>query len=286
MPNFNKLHTEDTNPNYVAVTGDLDTVPPDARDGFVSGLELRDQLREQHGEALEQIAKRATIAVIHSSDPSEYPGIVTPADRSRPYKSYKQTADFIGDTLTKMEFARVEVMSDIDLLVKIADQDTPNPDFAWLNTAGVQGSDSMAQTPSLLEATGIPYIGHPPAAYANADHKVVADMSLNANDVPTPGSLNLSGFDADRLWKLSQSLFRNAEIDPLVLIKPINGRGSVGAAVYAAFAHPDDAGGFFDGSCSYRGDFHRGAHAGGGQRVFRLAGLFRGEIFRGGARQA
>lgn len=228
MPNFNNLSTQNINPNYVALTGDLDAVPTEARDDFTNGQELLDRLQGEHGDALQQIAERATMAVIHSTDPTDHPGVVTPADRSRPYKSYKDTAEHIGDTLTGVGFDDVSVMSDIDLLRRIADQDTPNPDFAWLNTAGVQGADPMAQTPGLLEATGIPYVGHPTAAYVIADHKVLADMSLGASDVPTPASLDLSEFDTDQLGDLGRSLLRTAKTDPMVLVKPINGRGSVG----------------------------------------------------------
>lgn len=118
------------------------------------------------------------------------------------------------------------VADDATLLRRVADPDTPNPDLVWLNTAGIQGRDPMAQTPGLLEASGIPYVGHRPAAYAAADDKVFAEGVLRASGVPVPRSVDLRGLSKEEIAAFAAGLVESGM--SYTLAKPINGRGSVG----------------------------------------------------------
>jgi D-alanine-D-alanine ligase len=57
----------------------------------------------------------------------------------------------------------------------------------WLNTGGVQGESPMCQTPAMLEAAGIPYIGHSPLNAALLDDKglfKLACRGLGINTAP------------------------------------------------------------------------------------------------------
>lgn len=221
------LHPKQNNP--LALTAGYESMPA-CKSNFTSAPELLNYLRDEYSTTIKHIGRRATLTIVHSSDPAKHPGIVASAARSRPYKSYQPTAEHIAQALGQMDPAieNIAVTSDVGLLSQIANPDAPNPGLVWLNTAGVQGRDPMAQTPGLLEATGIPYVGHRPAAYTVSDDKILADAILKAEDVPTPRSFNLKGISNDQIEAISSQLIEGADEEPHILLKPINGRGSVG----------------------------------------------------------
>jgi D-alanine-D-alanine ligase len=61
-------------------------------------------------------------------------------------------------------------------------------DFAWLNTGGTQGYDSMAHAAALMESMGIPYVGHRPLTYLITDSKPDAKDKMQSWGIPTPKS--------------------------------------------------------------------------------------------------
>jgi D-alanine-D-alanine ligase len=212
------------------VLGQADITDTERDLQIVDATGLLDSLRDAHEEAFVSLARLARVAVVYSSNPQDYEGIVTPARRTRSYKPYEATAAHIGRQLGEIGLRHVTIMDDISLFRTIADHDQPSPHLVWLNTAGVQGRDPMAQTPGLLEAVGIPYIGHRPAAYATSDNKVTAEGVLRAHGVPTPRSIDLSNLNKAGVATLSQRLVAAADRERFAVVKPINGRGSVGVS--------------------------------------------------------
>lgn len=65
----------------------------------MGGPVLPEGMRDLHGNTLGAIAQQAQVTVVHSSDPAEHRGVVTPAERTRSFKSYEPTASHIASTL-------------------------------------------------------------------------------------------------------------------------------------------------------------------------------------------
>ena len=56
---------------------------------------------------------------------------------------------------------------------------------AWLNTGGVQGYNSTAHAPAMLELFGVPYVGHDPLTVGTLDNKHVFKRDLVCLGLPT-----------------------------------------------------------------------------------------------------
>lgn len=126
---------------------------------------------------------RATIAIIYAGNPSEPQTICFRTDNPRSWKSYKAVAIDIRGALIKQGFKHVVLLEENISLA--ANLNHYSIDFAWLNTAGVQGVDSACHCASLLESLGIPYVGHTPANLALMDNKHLFKMFLNSQDINT-----------------------------------------------------------------------------------------------------
>lgn len=101
-------------------------------------------------------------------------------------------------------------------------------DLAWLNTAGVQGYDAVAHTPSLLELSGIPYVGHRPLLAVTLDNKHVFKRECAGLGLPTPPFMVWDG-TSGRLEPDREPRFRAAfgvYRGPFV-VKPVTGRASL-----------------------------------------------------------
>lgn len=85
---------------------------------------------------------------------------------------------------------------------------------------GIQGKARYTHVPSLLEMTGVPYLGSGPLAHSLALDKVVTKMILEAHALPTPPSVVMEGPD-DPLPDLEYPL----------IVKPRNEAMSLGLRV-------------------------------------------------------
>ena len=169
--------------------------------------------------------KRLRIAVIFGGNKKKPGSVLFEGLNSRPYKSYEAVANDIAHTLAQLGFQHISVIpDDMGLPHELARQ---NIHFAWLNTAGVQGYNPTAHTPSMLEMLGIPYVGHDPLNTTVLDNKDVFKRELQALQLPTAPFVTwktdrgLLGFNIDH-FKHTFGGFNG----PFV-VKPVSGRASL-----------------------------------------------------------
>ena len=129
------------------------------------------------------LKSQANIAIIYAGNPSEPQTICFRSDNPRSWKSYKSVANDIRSALIKQGFEQVVLLEENISLA--ANLNHYSIDFAWLNTAGVQGVDSACHCASLLESLGIPYVGHTPANLALMDNKHLFKMFLKSQAINT-----------------------------------------------------------------------------------------------------
>src|SRR5690606_12804501 len=118
------------------------------------------------------------VGVIHNGDRTLPGAVIHQGRNSRSEKSYLPVAEDIAAGLRAAGFRRVSVLpDDLSLPRRLRDEGV---DLAWLNTAGVQGYDAIAHTPSILEMSGVPYIGHRPLLALTLDSKHVFKRECQA----------------------------------------------------------------------------------------------------------
>lgn len=165
------------------------------------------------------------IAVIFGGNKKKPGSVLFEGLNSRPYKSYEAVANDIAQTLAQLGFQHISVIPD-DMRLP-SELKRQNIHFAWLNTAGVQGYNPTAHTPSMLEMLGIPYVGHDPLNTTVLDNKDVFKRELQALQLPTAPFVTwktdrgLLGFNIDH-FKHTFGGFNG----PFV-VKPVSGRASL-----------------------------------------------------------
>ena len=165
------------------------------------------------------------IAVLYNGDRQSPGAVIHQTHNPRSEKSYRPVAEDIAGALRDNGFRHVLLLPDDMTLAERLRADAI--DIAWLNTAGVQGYDAVAHTPSLLEMAGIPYVGHRPLLAVTLDNKQVFKRECAGLGLPTPAFMVWDG-----VWgKLEpeneprfQTAFRGYR-GPFV-VKPVTGRAS------------------------------------------------------------
>lgn len=174
---------------------------------------------------LARLADTMRIAVIYSGDTNEEGAVIHQTYNPRSWKSYKQVAQDISDSLQRLGFRHVTTMPDD---MRLGDRlRREHIDFAWLNTAGVQGIASASHASSMLEMFGIPYVGHNPLNAAILDNKHVFKRDLVVLGVPTSPFFVCQPWRA-RLVPIIDKTFTETFGDftgPFV-VKPVSGRAS------------------------------------------------------------
>src|SRR5437870_403326 len=111
-------------------------------------------------EQIEQLKSRLRLAVIFGGDKLSPGSVVYQSPNTRSWKSYEAVAQDIAASLQRIGFRNVQLMpDDMQLGERIRREGI---DMAWLNSGGVQGYNSAAHAPAMLELFGIPYVGHDP----------------------------------------------------------------------------------------------------------------------------
>ncbi|MGB0386892.1 MAG: D-alanine--D-alanine ligase family protein [Ardenticatenaceae bacterium] len=124
--------------------------------------------------------KDINIAVVHTGSQDQ---VLNKTFNSREWEGYLGNAKDIGDVLTKLNF-NVSVIEDgIQIISRLEEI---MPDMVWVCSGGIQGRNSAAHLPSILEMLGIPYIGSPPLASAIADDKSYSKIIADHHGVKTP----------------------------------------------------------------------------------------------------
>jgi D-alanine-D-alanine ligase len=165
------------------------------------------------------------VAVIFGGDKRVPGAVINPTYNPRSWKSYESVAEDIATSLRRIGFRSVVTMpEDMHLGDRLRQQDIH---FAWLNTGGVQGIDSVGHAPAMMEMFGIPYVGHNPLNAATMDNKNVLKRDLLLSDIPTARFIvwqpTRGRFDpaSDRRF---QSMF-SGFAGPFI-VKPVSGRAS------------------------------------------------------------
>ena len=119
--------------------------------------------------SIEQLYAKMRMAVIFGGDKSAPGSVVYQSQNSRSWKSYEAVAEDIAASLRRIGFRHVELIpEDMSLGERLQ---RASIHMAWLNSGGVQGYNSAAHAPAMLEMMGIPYVGHDPLSATTLDNK-------------------------------------------------------------------------------------------------------------------
>ncbi len=175
------------------------------------------------------------IAVIYGGDKKSEGAVINEIRNSRSWKSYQSVAQDIADSLQRLGAKNVQLMPEDMKLGELLRKKKIH--FAWLNTGGVQGYDSMAHGAAMLEMVGIPYVGHDPLTAGILDDKHAFKRQLNALGIATADHIS---------WHLEQGPFSpdtNLRFRQVFegysgpfIVKPVCGRASQRVSII------DDAG--------------------------------------------
>jgi len=183
------------------------------------------RIEELQGQ-IEQLKKRARIAVIFGGDKRAQGAVINHTVNPRSWKSYEAVAHDIAAALQNLGFQHVQVIpEDMRIAERLRKE---RIDLAWLNSGGVQGYISMSHSAAILEMIGIPYVGHDPMVSGILDSKHIFKRMLKALDIPTAAfmtwNLAQGGFDAAASGRFN-NVFAN--YDGPFIVKPVSGRASL-----------------------------------------------------------
>lgn len=177
-------------------------------------------------ECLAALRPKLRVAVLHSGDRTESGAVIYQTHTPRTWRSYRDVASGICDTLRDLGFAHVFLLPDDMRLSERLERERIH--IAWLNTGGVQGYDSMCHAPALLEMLGVPYVGHNPLNSCTLDNKPIFKRELLASGLRTPPFLTWDG-SRGPLLPGTNARFRAVfeGFDGPFVVKPVSGRASV-----------------------------------------------------------
>jgi len=190
-------------------------------DSGVTEPAVFDRLRDN----LDHLRETLRVAVIYNGDRTVEGAVLHKTHNPRSEKSYRPVAEDIAEGLKRNGFRHVLLLpDDLTLAQRLRDEAV---DLAWLNTAGVQGYDAVAHTPSLLEMAGIPYVGHRPLLAVTLDNKQVFKRECAGLGLPTPEFMVWDGtwgtLDVRRLEQFDRIF---GDYDGPFVVKPVTGRAS------------------------------------------------------------
>jgi len=175
---------------------------------------------------LKILYKELNLAVIYGGNSQKDNAVLYRTYNPRHWKSYKKVSQDIKNVLEEIGFENVFLMSDDMALLDHLKEKRIH--MAWLNTAGVQGQNSIAHAPTFLEQLGISYIGHNPLNYSIMDHKVTFKWILKSFGFRTPDFFVWGPPRTARKITADDKGFFNRfqrKEGPWV-VKPVRGRGS------------------------------------------------------------
>jgi D-alanine-D-alanine ligase len=191
-----------------------------------SGLELLSEPIPDLQAQVESLMPRLRLAVVFGGDKLGSGSVIYRSGNSRSWKSYEAVAQDIAASLRRIGFRHVELMPDD---MHLGDRMRRSGiHMAWLNTGGVQGYNSTAHAPAMLEMFGVPYVGHDPLTVSLLDNKHAFKREAVGAGLPTApfSTWNMvrGPFRPD-----VNSRFRAAFGDyagPFI-VKPVSGRASL-----------------------------------------------------------
>lgn len=173
----------------------------------------------------EVLAKRLNVGVIFSGDSEEEGAVINRTYHQRHWKSYVPVALNLVMTLEEMGFNKVRLIADdMDFLNNLR---SAGIDLAWLNTGGVQGKNAISHAPSMLELSGVPYVGHSPINYALMDHKLSFKRVLRGIGVRTAEFVVWDPVEHGSARGILPTFRRElAHLGSRWVVKPVTGRAS------------------------------------------------------------
>lgn len=133
--------------------------------------------------AIERLLSKLHIAVVFGGNRTHDGAVIYPTFNTRSWKSYEAVASDIARALRRIGFKHVDLVADDmhvgDKLRRMSAQ------FAWLNTAGVQGQNPTSHAPAMMEMFGLPYVGHDPLTSTLLDNKQWFKRELIGAGIPT-----------------------------------------------------------------------------------------------------
>lgn len=175
---------------------------------------------------VERLLSRQRLAVVYAGDKSAAGAVINRTGNPRSWKSYEAVAHDIAGALGRLGCRHVAVLpEDMRLGERLRREGVH---MAWLNSGGVQGCNSIAHAPAMLEMLGIPYVGHDPLAAATLDSKHVFKRQLVAAGIATAPFV---------VWQLGDGEFRPdagarfraafRDWAGSFVVKPVSGRASL-----------------------------------------------------------
>lgn len=165
------------------------------------------------------------IAVIFGGDKQVNGAVINQTVNPRNWKSYESVAEDIAASLRRIGFRYVSTIPDDMYLGDRLRQEGIH--FAWLNTGGVQGFNSVCHASAMLEMFGVPYVGHNPLSAATLDAKHTFKRDLVMDGIPTAPFF---------VWRPVDGLFDPASDQRFMkafpglagpfIVKPVSGRAS------------------------------------------------------------
>jgi D-alanine-D-alanine ligase len=170
------------------------------------------------------------VAVLYNGNPAEPGAVIRTTHNPRSSKSYRPVAEHIAHALIEQGFEHVVTLpDDMRLGERLRGA---RIDFAWINSAGVQGYNAAAHTPSVLEMLGVPYVGHSPLNAGTLDNKHAFKYALQAMGIPTAPFITWDGSRGPFAYATSKQFQRvfGDYLGPFV-VKPTSGRASQNVVV-------------------------------------------------------
>jgi D-alanine-D-alanine ligase len=175
---------------------------------------------------IEELMPKLRLAVIFGGNKSTAGSVVYQSQNTRSWKSYETVAEDIAASLRKIGFRHVEVMAeDMQLSERLSRSGTH---MAWLNSGGVQGHNSAAHAPGMLEMLGLPYVGHDPLSATTLDNKHAFKREAVCAGLPTAPFAT---------WNMARGPFRHelnsrfrlafGDYSGPFIVKPVSGRASL-----------------------------------------------------------
>lgn len=175
---------------------------------------------------VERLMGRLRLAVVHGGDKSVAGAVINKTGNPRSWKSYEAVAHDIARALGRLGCRHVAVLPEDMRLGERLRRESVH--LVWLNSGGVQGYNSIAHAPAMLEMLGVPYVGHDPLTAATLDSKHAFKRQLAASGIATAPFV---------VWQPGDGAFRPEASGRFrqafkgwtggFVVKPISGRASL-----------------------------------------------------------
>jgi D-alanine-D-alanine ligase len=175
---------------------------------------------------VEALMPKIRLAIIYGGNKSAPGSVLYQSNNTRSWKSYEAVAEDIAASLRRSGFRHVDVIpEDMALGNRLHSNHTH---MAWLNSGGVQGHNSAAHAPSMLEMLGVPYVGHDPLNATTLDNKHAFKRGVVCTGLPTAPFVT---------WHMGRGQFQPENNSRFKLafegyegpfvVKPVSGRASL-----------------------------------------------------------